>query len=491
MNRAIASGEFGFVSKHGNCPCLETSGERFDGASARITEKCNNSEKFGEAEYQESVCSQPIETISMKVAVLGGGPAGLAASRYLRQHNADVEVLERGNRFGGLLESHNFAGHEYDVGTILFFEKHGMLTAFPELREHMVQMSYLPRSVNPAGNIDKYPLTIEGYIKAQGKLAFLRSLVELVPSKIINFRKDTVAAFACYYMGPSIYVKSGLKNYIQRLHEMSDDTLHVDFARQRLGMIERFSIRNTLKRAIGIQKNRKKIGQKRLVRPAQGFAFMFDHICSLLREEGVSLKADTKIERIEKDGDVFLIHTSDGLERYDAVVSTIPMQECCKLCGIEPFHSPRTKTLLSMYFTGTVLPPGNTFFNFTFEGRWKRMTVFSRYYANESEKDWFTVEVTTDDASEETMKRSADEYMNHARKHKLIDADVEMVGHSISEDAYPVFSREVKAQVDEDRNKLNEFGINLLGRQGNFEYVISNVVARKASFLAGEVVEKA
>ncbi len=418
-----------------------------------------------------------------KIAVLGAGPAGLSAARYLTDYpDVQVDVIEKDDHLGGLQRSFEFEQRHFDVGTILFFGHHGLVEAFPFLADEMVPIKYKPVSINPAGSYDRYPFTIRRYLKDNGLFVAAWSLLDLLSSKIRCARKDSVAAYAKYYMGGTIYRRSGLQRYIYRLHDLEDEQLDVEFARKRLALIERQSLRRMLSAALPFTKTQKKtIAGGRLVRPPQGFEYMFDLIRGELENRKVDLQLGRQVQSVRKTESGFDVSVDGTTEHYDRVVSTIPIPTMLTLIGETPATDVQTKNLISLFYVGKFNRQGNTFFNFTNEADWKRITVFSDFYGpTAAGEDYFTVEITSDDTSPDRVDAVARDFEAHAEKVQLLTGAPRFQGSHVSTHAYPVYRRGQGQAVEAEKHRLRSFGIDLLGRQGNFEYVISNVVAKRA-----------
>mgnify|MGYP001953894327 CR=1 FL=1 len=54
------------------------------------------------------------------IAVLGAGPAGLAAAHYLCELGKSVVVIDRANHCGGTHRSANIGPYTFDSGSIFF-----------------------------------------------------------------------------------------------------------------------------------------------------------------------------------------------------------------------------------------------------------------------------------------------------------------------------------------------------------------------------------
>lgn len=91
----------------------------------------------------------------MRIAVVGGGVSGLVAAYRLRQRfaEADIVVVERAGRAGGVLHTGELAGGAVDLGAEAFVGRR------PEVLELMTELGIEDQLVRPAG---KRPLVWAG-----------------------------------------------------------------------------------------------------------------------------------------------------------------------------------------------------------------------------------------------------------------------------------------------------------------------------------------
>jgi protoporphyrinogen oxidase len=135
------------------------------------------------------------------VAVLGGGAAGVTAARHIAKSSAaHVDLIEIAPELGGLHKSVVIEGKAYDIGAFAFVETHELLKTFPELAGQFVAVSAKYRRITPAGSIDIYPASIEGYVRDHGLLNAARAFVDLYLSKARYRKRDSVMAYASFYM---------------------------------------------------------------------------------------------------------------------------------------------------------------------------------------------------------------------------------------------------------------------------------------------------
>ena len=159
-----------------------------------------------------------------------------------------------------------------------------------------------------------------------------------------------------------------------------------------------------------------------------------------------------------------------------------------KLIGEEPRSEITARSLVSLFYRGPIRDTAQVYFNFTDEAKWKRITVFSQFYGKQdSVNDYFTVEITTTDCSPGNIDALRNEFEQHALKTSLLKRPVEFLGHLITPNAYPVYRAGQLPEIEQEKNRLKEFGIDFVGRQGSFDYLISHFIAENARSLAGSM----
>jgi protoporphyrinogen oxidase len=181
------------------------------------------------------------EVSSPRVAVLGGGAAGVTAARHLAKSSlARVDLIEIAPELGGLHKSVVIEGKAYDVGAFAFGETHELLKTFAELAGQFVPVCAKYRRITPAGSVDIYPASIEGYVKDYGLINAAQAFIGLYWSKLRYRKRDSVMAYASFYVGRRLYESTGLKHYIERLYALPDSDIGLEFALQRLRYLDQF-----------------------------------------------------------------------------------------------------------------------------------------------------------------------------------------------------------------------------------------------------------
>jgi protoporphyrinogen oxidase len=420
-----------------------------------------------------------------RVAILGGGPAGLSVAKTLSGvEGLEVDLLEKNSRIGGLQHSVECEGLHFDIGTFLYFHNHGLFNAFPQIQPLFIPIKYTPTSVFPSGKMGPYPFTVRQFIRDNGPLITLLAGLDLVASKVRCDKKKSASEYARYYMGNTIYHRSGLAHYIERLHDVPGHEIDAKFAEERLFFLSKLSFRTMLKnlpRRLMPGGRSRAPAKQWFVRPAKGLVAIYDMIFEDLKSSGVNVELNCQLKSVRRQGDGFIVET-DKTKVYDRVISTIPIPKMLELIGDKPADFVETRSLVSLFYRGRIHKDASILCNFSFEASWKRITVFSRFYGEaENGDDYFTVEITSDDLSTENIRRLRTEFEESATKLGICPTTPHFLDSYISPDAYPVFRRGNLQGVEKEKQRLIDYGVDLLGRQGNFEYQLSDWFAKRGT----------
>jgi hypothetical protein len=428
-----------------------------------------------------------------RIAVLGGGVSGVIMAKHLADKETfAVDLIEKQERLGGLHRSIRLEGLVFDIGGFAFAHEHELLRSFPFLYDRFVPVQVEWLSVTNSGNVCRYPITVQSYLRDNGPMGLLLAVVDLFISRIRYRKRDTVPSFAKYYMGEQIYLRSGLQNYIERLFGIKDEEVGLEFALQRLGQIQNYTpmalIRNRLRGLFTWHAPTS--GGSDLVRPADGFEEAYREIGYSLTQQRVAVRLGCAIKAIRRTAQrLFEIDFGDHKETYSRVVSTIPIPVMLELLGTPPKFRFEHVALLSLFYRGKLAHGASYLYNFTMSGFWKRISNFSAFYGQANGNDYFTVEVTTQDISPQHVEMLRLDFETHAAALGLCVPAVPLqyLGNSITERAYPLFRRGKAKEVQAERDRLTAAGIDFVGRQGQFAYISAHAAAEQAAALAATI----
>jgi Phytoene dehydrogenase and related proteins len=432
-----------------------------------------------------------------RVAVLGGGVAGVvAAAELAKKAGIEVVLYERSTALGGLQHSISIDGASYDIGAFIFTADHDLFRAFPGLIDRFVPATPLHRSITPAGQLDDYPATLHGFVRDQGITRSIAALASLLYAKARYRKRNTLPALVRYYLGTSIYNRSGFRTYLERLYGLPDHEIDLEFAATRLYFLaDVCSLRRRAARVVSRlwQRPRDSYDQPSVfVRPPEGFGAVYDAVREMLLARGVTVRTGALLERIERAADGgFVVHAAGDAQHFDRVVSTLPVAITTRLIGEAPPGGLEYMKLVSLFyrFSGVRGHQAAVICNLTKNGRWKRAVSFAELYGPHRGEEYFAVEVTTRSASAVDVAEADADFRRHTESLGLYRGTLTLQGSHVTEHAYPVYRVSEVVMLRDARRRLEDWGIDLLGRQGRFDYVTSSIVAANARAMADVIAE--
>jgi protoporphyrinogen oxidase len=427
------------------------------------------------------------------VAVLGGGVAGVVLAWELAtRENISATLIERSGRLGGLHRSLPVGGAWYDIGAFAFERQNAIFRTFPWLLDLFVEVPHVSLSITPHHSIDRYPMSLRGYRADNGTLGTVCAASDLIVRKVIHHRRDTLPSFMRYYLGSTLYRRSGLKHYLERFYCTAEENVDIEFAAQRLrSFVPALSLRRNLRRLLReARRGEDNKGSWRCyVRPERGFDEVYGAIGRDLVAHGVLVRLDAHLERIERRGEGYDLVIDGAAERFDSVVSTIPLTSVARLLGAPLERELEHMTLYSLFYRvrGPPVFDGHFFYNFTFDGPWKRLILFSRYYGPHDGDEYFTIEVTRPQSESVSLESLVHEVTSHLSTLDLFSAPPRFVGAHVTENAYPFYRAGDMGRIAAARRLVESYGIELTGRQGRFHYLSSNTAATMSQQVATRI----
>lgn len=272
----------------------------------------------------------------MRIAIIGGGMAGLGAAYELAQSEHDVTLFERGVSLGGLSAAvsvegtplevyyhHLFPTYEdiksvanaVGVGEKLFFKDAKTGTFFGGTFW----------SFNGALDLLRFtPLKFHNRIRAGIAFAYLK----LIKSEK-RFEGVRAVEWLRKWFGEEGYTVLWKPLLTSKFGEKADTISMV-------WLWGRIYERPT---TFGYFQG--------------GIQVFVDALESFLRNQGVSIKMQEAVERIEKEGETFRIQTARGAQEFDQVIVTTPPRPLLKFAG-ELFESDYRMQLEKLDYVGTV-----------------------------------------------------------------------------------------------------------------------------------------
>ncbi len=193
--------------------------------------------------------TEPAAKDKMKVLIMGGGPAGLAAGKILTDEKVSCIVFEQDNGVGGLSRTHSHNGFLFDLGGHRFFTKKNELDEFIQrlLVDELIDVRRLSK-IYFMNRYFNYPPTFMNAVTGLGPWVSAEILASFLKEKL-RPRKTPVVTLEDWMVsqfGRKMY-ELFFKNYTEKVWGIPCTEVSAAWAAQRIkGMSLLSTIRETL-----------------------------------------------------------------------------------------------------------------------------------------------------------------------------------------------------------------------------------------------------
>ena len=403
--------------------------------------------------------------------VLGAGISGLVSASVLQKQGYQrVLIVDAYDHVGGNHIDWSHAGYTFDIGSLIFQDDSPLLAHFPELLPLYVPIEPTWARLNPQGMITAYPISVRDDIFSAGVTEVLRIFSSVIFARLFQRKMRNAKEFARYWIGSRLLHRSGLESYMKRFYGAATEAIDIDLARKRMLWIsEHASLRNLIARAL--RRTQPGPANRQMARPKEGFQFLYRAAAERLERRGAEFQLAADMRTIRKVHDQLHLQLQDRVVASHRVISTIPIHVAEKLCGLDSGRKLETITLISLYFSfsGERGFSQSIIYNFSHQGAWKRLTMYSDFYGKVDDRDYFTVEVIGDQIGC-SIERAENDFRDHVRANGLFEGDLKLEGSDILGEAYPIYSKGAAGHAAQAMQQLQAFGLESLGRQGAFNY---------------------
>jgi protoporphyrinogen oxidase len=259
-----------------------------------------------------------------KVAILGGGIAGMAAGYYLSRHNIDVVIFESQETPGGNCRTIEKNGFFFDTGAHRIHDKNQIITRELQaiLGKSMVKVQ-APSMIFDNNRLLNFPIqTVDIFTKMSIDFALLAGL-SLVKARLFSRKPNSFEDFAVNAYG-KLMSERFLLNYSSKLWGVSCDEISQDIAGERLKGINLLTI---LKSFISKKASRKAHYEGDFFYPAGGIQRISEKLVSIIGYDKVlTSKRVTGIHG--NNGNITQIEINNHeTVAADIVVSTLPLPD--------------------------------------------------------------------------------------------------------------------------------------------------------------------
>ncbi len=267
------------------------------------------------------------------VAILGAGPAGLAAAYELAQAHKRVVVLEKEGHVGGLAATIKFKGCRFDIGGHRFFTKSAEVEEFWNkiLGDRFLQVERLSR-IYYRRRFFNYPLKPLNALFGLGLWTSFLVLCSYCWQQVFPYkREDTFEQWVSNRFGKKLY-HIFFETYTEKVWGIPCSELSAEWAAQRIKGMSLVSVAKTALFGSGGKKAIKSLIEQ-FKYPEFGPGQLYEIVQRCIEDQGHQVRLNSCVERIEHDGAgrVVAVRTDSGngprRDEVSSVLSSIPLDE--------------------------------------------------------------------------------------------------------------------------------------------------------------------
>ena len=281
----------------------------------------------------------------MRVVVLGGGACGTTAAWHLARSGADVTVLEREPRVGGLCGTEARDGFRFDFGGHRFLSKS---RALHDLVRELVGGDLLLRTRSSAvlhrGRRYRYPLELDDVVRNAGFVGGARALASYGRQRLRRGGGDvTFEDWVVRRFGRALY-DAFFGPYTHKLWGIAPTEISADWAAQRISLP---SLGDVALRLVGLRHGGARTYARRYLYPRFGIGQIFERLAAAAASHGARFELGATVVGLDRarDGRVravrFRSPGGDGELPCDAVVSTVALPLLARMLGSLPLDVAR------------------------------------------------------------------------------------------------------------------------------------------------------
>lgn len=424
-----------------------------------------------------------------KVAVIGAGPAGLAAADALARGGVAVDVFEASGAVGGMCRSLSLWGQRVDLGPHRFFSADPRVNRlWLDVAGRDYRMVDRVTRIYYQGDFFDYPLSLRNVLHnigvVESGLCFLSYLKEKPLAPWLRRDPGTFEGWVTRHFGRRLYEKF-FRTYSEKLWGFPCRELDSSFARQR---IRKFSLGEAFLKMLRLGGGGHKTLVDRFAYPLEGTGMIYERLACRLQSSGGALHLTTPVRGLEEEAPgVWQLCLGDRRTGpYAAVVSTMPLTLLVRgLSGVPAAVQEaasrlefRNTILVYLEVEGAELFPDQWVYVHSPELRVGRITNFRNwapdlcgekpntilaleYWCNPGDPEWTWDETEWVNLARGEMARSG-----LVGKRQIIRGRVHRIPR-----CYPVYRRGYDAHVRILRDYLNtRQGLLPVGRYGSFKY---------------------
>lgn len=279
----------------------------------------------------------------LKIAVIGGGPGGLSAAQFIREAGHQAVVFEKDNRIGGKSFSFSTGDAFNEMGTCYTTRQHVIVKRW--MKQHGIHLRRLGEARYDDAPVVDYvkkgagaPLAVQA-LKFVTEAGRLRRRIAEAPSDpaVLAEASMTVDAWLARLALPKL-----------------DLAMHRILPAQGYGYAQEVTIGQTVQWCdfdlliSGVLND--------MHMPVEGWSEFWNRFATRF-----DIRLEARIEQIERRDNSVIVVSGDGRERFDALVSTLPMDEFARLTDLLPAEQAILDGVEWQNYTTTLVSSKNWF----------------------------------------------------------------------------------------------------------------------------------
>jgi len=279
----------------------------------------------------------------LKIAVIGGGPGGLSAAQFIHDSGHQAVVFEKENRIGGKSFSFNSGDAFNEMGTCYTTRQHVIVKRW--MKAHGIHLRRLGEARYDDAPVVDYvkkgagpPLVVQAlkFVNAAGRL---RKRIAEAPSEAAVLAEASMSVDA----------------WLARLDlPKLDLAMHRILPAQGYGYAQEVTIGQTVQWCdfdlliSGVLND--------MHMPVEGWSEFWNRFATRF-----DIRLEARVEHIERRDNSVIVVSGSGRERFDALISTLPMDEFARLTDLLPAEQAILDGVEWQNYTTTLVSSKNWF----------------------------------------------------------------------------------------------------------------------------------
>lgn len=424
-----------------------------------------------------------------KIAIIGGGPAGLTAAYDLVKHQTNPVVYEAGDKVGGIARTESYKGYRFDIGGHRFYTTVGEVSKLWDevMGAELINVPRLSRILFQ-GQFYQYPLSLPNTLKNLGPVQSCLILGSYLKARLSpGGKQESLEDWVVARFGRRLY-QMFFKTYTEKVWGIPCSEIRADWAAQR---IKNLSLVSAVVNALfKVQNAKSLINEFRY--PRLGPGQMWERFSERIEAGGGWVALNTSVTGINLRGtqvSSITVKSGDQIEdvAVDQLISSMPLGQL--VMALRPEAPPEVRRaagglryrdflIVPLIINKASLFPDNWIYVHSPEVRVGRIQNF---------KNWSEAMVPDQSKTclgmEYFCSRGDDLWeMDDAALIALATREIAELGLAQASDvedgcvirqpkAYPVYDSEYRQHVEVLRRYLANFGnLQVIGRNGMHRY---------------------